>query len=156
MLLSIIGKADAAGIQHRCAAGIPGAVFAVAHQGIAPAGKLHTDLVGSAGVQPDFYQCRVAFAQPRKRKPCRLYADTLPFDNKHLVLAAVFKKKVLPVAAFRYCAMHERDIFFGYFVFLYLPGKLRRSSLCPGVDHDAAYTFVQPVQNKDLTAQLLF
>ena len=47
-----IGKTQAAGIKPGGFFCIPGAILSIAHQGETPAGKLHPDLVGAAGLQP--------------------------------------------------------------------------------------------------------
>ena len=46
--LALVGKSDTAGKQHRGGVFVPGTVLVVAQQRETPAGKLHTDLVGSS------------------------------------------------------------------------------------------------------------
>ena len=50
------GEGKAAGEEHGGSGFVPGAVFVVAHQGEAPAGKLHPDLMAAAGVKADANQ----------------------------------------------------------------------------------------------------
>ena len=47
-------KADGSRIQRNLAGVVQGGIFSFSHQGKAPAGKLNPNLVGSAGMKPDF------------------------------------------------------------------------------------------------------
>ena len=105
-------KCDPAGIQHGCGGFVPGTVFMIAYQGEAPAGKLDPDLVTSAGVQPDAYYGCFSTLKPGKLQPRVFHTGALPLDNKDLILAAVFKQKILPITAFRYSSVYLRYIFF--------------------------------------------
>ena len=77
-----------------------------------PAGKLHTDLVAAAGMEPDADK---TFCSRTKCPELQTgFFDTFPFlfDHKNLVFAAVFEEKILPVAGFRRCAVNHGHIFF--------------------------------------------
>ena len=63
----------------------------VAHQRKATAGKLHPDLMASAGMQTDLHQTFFSGGNSLKFQPGWLYAGSLFFDHKNLVFAAVFK-----------------------------------------------------------------
>ena len=58
-LLSVQGEGQAAGEQHGSGASVPAAILPVTHQGEAPAGELHADLVAAAGVEPHMHQSGV-------------------------------------------------------------------------------------------------
>ena len=60
----------------------------IAHQGKATAGKLHTDLMAAAGVQPDAYQ---VIAVANKLQACFFHTLALLFYYKNLIFAAVFE-----------------------------------------------------------------
>ena len=68
----------------------------VAHQGVAPGGKLHPYLVAAAGFQKDPYK---AFF-PRTEQPIAQLCGPDPgpgtLDHKDLILPAVLKKQIAP------------------------------------------------------------
>ena len=91
--LFVVGECDTAGIKHGGGVVVPGAVFVVAYKGIGSAGKLHTDLVTSAGVQTDAHKRGfVISGQLGIFKPCFFDTCALPFDNKDLVFSTVLKQ----------------------------------------------------------------
>ena len=88
--LSFVGEGDAAGPEHGRGAFVPGAVFVVAHKRKAPAGKLHTDLVASAGVEPDADEGGIPLCESAVFQPGFFYAPAFPIYHIHFVLFAVF------------------------------------------------------------------
>ena len=89
-LLSPVGKGEATGEEHGGGAVVPGAVFVVAQERIAPAGKLHPNLVASAGVEPDPHQAGIALFQPEEFQPGGLSSLALSVYNKYLVFCCIF------------------------------------------------------------------
>ena len=109
---SFMRKADPAGVEHGRGGLIPGAVFVIAHQREPSAGELDPDLVTAAGVKPDMNQGSLSFGQTMKFQPGGLNALTHPLDHEHLVFAAVFPQKILPVAGLGWSAMDQTTVFF--------------------------------------------
>ena len=85
-------KADTAGKEHWRSFFVPAAVFAVTYQGEATAGKLHPDLVGTAGMEPNPDQGGFPGRQPGKFQSGSLYTGPLTLYHKNLVLSAVFEE----------------------------------------------------------------
>ena len=152
--LSLPGEGDLAGKQHRRSGRVPGTVFVVAHQGIAAGRKLDPDLVAAAGVEPDADEACLACAQPHKFQPGFFHAAPLPFHNEDLILLRVLPQKVRPVALFRGRAVDHGNVLFDHGALLNRLGQRCGGLFCPGIDHDAAYVFVQPVDGEGFTAQL--
>ena len=146
-------KTEAAAEKHRGGVFVPCAVFMIAHQGEAPAGKLHPDLMASAGMQADMHQGIFSRFLAGKFQPCLFDTAALPVHYKDLVAAAVLEKKVCPIAFFRGLTMDQRHIFLDHFSVLDQTGKFCGSLLCPGINHDTAYIHIQPMDREDLAAQ---
>ena len=89
-LLSLMGKGQRAGKEHGGLYIVFCAVFVVPHQRIPPAGKLHPNLVASAGVEPDTHQAGIALFQLEEFQPGGLYSLALPVYNKYLVFGRIF------------------------------------------------------------------
>ena len=91
----------------------------ITHQRITTAGKLHPDLMGSAGVQSDTHKAFFSGGQPVIFQSGLL--DTAPgtFDNENLVLLTVFPEKIFPIAILRRQTMDTGDIFFHHGTVLY-------------------------------------
>ena len=83
-----IGEGQAAGEEHGRSLGGPGAVLMVAHQGEAPGGKLDSDLVAAAGVQPDADQAFFSGSQGLKLQSGFFDTLSLFLDNKNLIFEA--------------------------------------------------------------------
>ena len=152
--LSFVGEGDAAGPEHGRGAFVPGAVFVVAHKRKAPAGKLHTDLVASAGVEPDADEGGVVAGQTGKSKARGFYTGTLPLDHKDLILPAILKQKIFPISHFRRLPMDLRHVFLDHFSLLDQLGELSSGSFCPGKDHHTAHLTVKPVKRKNFSYSL--
>jgi len=152
---SLIGEGDPAGEEHGFCPLVPGAVFVISHQGEAAAGELHPNLVAAACMEADADKAGLAFGQPFVFQPGLLYAASLPFYHKNLVLFAVLPQKILPVAAFRGCSMDHSHVFLYHGPLLDGFGKGSGRLLGAGIDHDAAHIQIQPVDGIDLTAKLL-
>ena len=103
--LSVVWESDTARIKHWGSIFVPCAVFMIAYQRKTAAGELDTDLMTSAGVQTDADKGRVRVSQPGKLQPGSFYAGPLPFYNEYLVLPAIFKQQIFPVALFRHTAV---------------------------------------------------
>ena len=73
----------------------------VAHQGESAAGKLHPDLMGSAGVEPHMDQAGFAGGQAMELQTGVFDAFSLLFDGENFVLSAVLEEEILPIAIFR-------------------------------------------------------
>ena len=86
----------------------------VAHQRIAPAGKLHPDLMAAPGVQADADQTGFSGSQTPIFKPCFLNTAPLAFYHKNLVLSGILPQKILPGAIFWGCAVDHGHIFFDH------------------------------------------
>ena len=125
----------------------------VTHQRISPAGKLDTDLVAAARMQPHPDQGPLPCGQAGEFQPGRLHACTLLIDHEYLILPTVLKQQILPIAGFRWCTVDHSHVLLDHAPLLDLPGKARSSLLGAGIDHDAAYIFIQPVQGIDLVPQ---
>ena len=91
LLLPPVGEGTAAAVELGKLLIIPGTVFVVAHQGKPPGGELHPDLMTSAGMKPDAYQCGITALQAHKFQPRRFYTGALLFHHKDLVFSAVLK-----------------------------------------------------------------
>ena len=112
LFFAFVGEGDAAGVEHRGGKGVLCAVLMVADQGVAPAGKLHPDLVAASGMQPDTDQRGFSLGQSGKFKSGFFDTGPLPFDHKNLIPSAVLKKKIFPVAGFRGRSVDQGYIFF--------------------------------------------
>ena len=131
-----VGEGQPAGEQHGSGFLCPGAVFVVTHQGEAPAGKLHPDLMAAARMQPDGHKRMISCRQTPKFQPCRFYAGSLLFHHEDLVLPAVLKQKILPVTAFRRCTVNHGHILLDHLAILDDFGQPGGSGLIAGIDHD--------------------
>ena len=89
---SLPGEGDPEGVEHGIFYIVPGAVFPVAHERKATAGKLDTDLMGAACMEPDLYQGGIAGSQPRKFQSGLLYTGAHTVHHKDLPPTAVLEK----------------------------------------------------------------
>ena len=126
----------------------------VTHQRKSTTGELHPDLMTSAGVKAHMHQTGFPFRQPLEFQPCLLYTAPLTFYHKNLVLFAVLPQKIFPVTGFRRGTMHHGHIFLDHGTFLDGFGKGGSCLLFPGIDHDTAHIFIQPVDGENLSAKL--
>ena len=67
----------------------------VAHQGKAPGGELHPDLVAASGVEPHTDQGAFPGTDHTVGQPGLLDAAPLPLDHEDLILGAVLPQKVV-------------------------------------------------------------
>ena len=148
-----MGEGDAAGEEQGSGAGVPCTIFVVAHQGEAPAGELDPDLVAAAGMEPDADQTGFSGRQTGKFQPGVFHALAFFFHGEDLVFPAVLEEEILPVAAFRRCAVDHGHIFLDHSAFLDGLTQGRGGLFGTGVDHDAAHVQVQPVNGEYFAPQ---
>ena len=88
---AVIGEGYAAGVEQGSGSGIPRTVLSVTDQRKSTAGKLHPDLMASAGVEPHPHQGCLAAPKPCEFQPGFFDTLALLFYHEYLILAAVFE-----------------------------------------------------------------
>ena len=124
------GNGDTAGEQHRRIDFIPGTILVIAQQGKTTAGKLDTDLMGTAGMQTD--TDKGSFAFPKLAAKFHMVAAIEKYHEeryrallKNVETAQVFEKSEVKVWECRNCG--------------HLVVGTKAPELCPTCAHPQSY-----------------